>query len=288
MPLFPTANGQVAMDMNDCKMISQALSTRIGIVGSGHLGVALAQGLIAAGLPRGNLLLSNRHSSAAQGRLKQAGLEDRYADNQQIIDESQLILLTVRPQDYRVLSGLKLKSATVLISFIAGLPVERLRSLFQPPPQVIRVMVSAPDTIAGACAIGARYGADSVLVDTLLRQLGIELINLPSEAEFDAFTVYGPCLPMVLTYCESLAVSVSQEAIASGATACNLPAWDKVIAWANAVRPRGLNDHARRDYLHGATTPGGVTEALLDAVGEGLALSDCFRAGIARSQRLTS
>ncbi|MDQ0740473.1 pyrroline-5-carboxylate reductase [Pseudomonas sp. W4I3] len=276
------------MPMNDCKTLSSVLSTRIGILGSGHLGVALAQALIAAGLPRGNLLLGNRHSRAAQARLEQAGLEDRYADNQRIVDESQLILLTVRPQDYRALGGLQLKSATVLVSFIAGLPVERIRSLFQPPPQVIRVMVSAPDTIAGACAIGARYGADSVLVDTLLRQLGIELINLPSQAEFDAFTVYGPCLPIVLTYCESLAVSVSQEAIASGATACNLPPWGKVIAWANAVRPRGLDDRARRDYLHSATTPGGVTEALLDAVGEGLALSDCFRAGIARSQRLAS
>lgn len=283
MPLFPTVKGQVAMDMNDCKTV---LSTRIGIVGSGHLGVALAQGLIAAGLPRANLLLSNRHSSAARGRLKKAGLEDRYADNRRVVDESQLILLTVRPQDYRALSGLQLKSGTVLVSFIAGLPVERIKSLFQPPPQIVRVMVSAPDTIAGACAIGARYGADSALVDGLLRRLGIELINLPSEAEFDAFTVYGPCLPIVLTYCESLAVNVSQEAIARGATACNLPPWGKVIAWANAVRPRGLDDRARRDYLHSATTPGGVTEALLDAVGKGLTLSDCFRAGIARSQRL--
>ncbi len=288
MPFSPTAKGQAAMDMNNSNTRTQTLSTRIGIVGSGHLGIALAQGLIAAGLPRANLLLGNRHSSASQARLEKAGLGDRYAANQRIVDESQLILLTVRPQDYRALSGLALKPGTVLVSFIAGLPVERIKSLFQPPPQVIRVMVSAPDTIAGACAIGARYGADSGLVDALLRQLGIELIKLPSEAEFDAFTVYGPCLPIVLTYCESLAVSVSQEAIASGATACNLPAWGKVIAWANAVRPRGLDDRARREYLHSATTPGGVTEALLEAVGEGLALSDCFRAGIARSQRLAS
>ncbi|WP_256390374.1 hypothetical protein [Pseudomonas yamanorum] len=36
------------------------------------------------------------------------------------------------------------------------------------------------------------------MVDALLRQLGIKLIKLPSEAEFDAFTVYGPCLPIVL------------------------------------------------------------------------------------------
>ena len=80
-----------------------------------------------------------------------------------------------------------------------------------------------------------------------------------------------------MTYCESLAVSVSQETIASGATACNLPAWGKVIAWANAVRPRGLDDRDRREYLHNATTPGGVTEALLEAVGEGLASWSALR-----------
>ena len=120
----------------------------------------------------------------------------------------------------------------------------------------------------------------------LCHALGARVFELASERDFSAFTALGPCLPVALTVCEGIGRAVDESEIVELASALGLEGWDEVVRWARSRQPHGLTPARRDSYVTQASTPGGVTEAVVRALRSGLSLTDSLRSGVVRSDEM--
>ncbi|MFF4925152.1 NAD(P)-binding domain-containing protein [Kitasatospora sp. NPDC001261] len=101
---------------------------RIGIIGVGEIGRAIVMGLRHGEEPGPEVLLSPRGARTA------AELAERYdgvrvcADNQEVVDGSDLVIVALRRQDWRAaLTGLVVPDDRVVVNVIPGVASEELR-----------------------------------------------------------------------------------------------------------------------------------------------------------------
>ncbi|MFE2108118.1 NAD(P)-binding domain-containing protein [Kitasatospora sp. NPDC059463] len=103
---------------------------RIGIIGVGEIGRAIVEGLRGGGAsaPPEEVFLSPRGARTA------AELAGRFegvrvcADNQEVVDRSELVILALRRQDHRAaLAGLKVDGTRTVVNLTAGVSTEELR-----------------------------------------------------------------------------------------------------------------------------------------------------------------
>lgn len=258
-------------------------NAKLGILGAGHLGRAIAGGLLAAGFANDKLAICRPRSTETYQRLAEADLTECVTDTDAFLRQTKIILYAVRPQDYQTLGKFTLRADYLLVSFLAGIPLARL-----PDCQRVRVMPSAPDTLQQQNGIAALYPADNVVVRELLTVLKLRLFPLQHESQMHAFTALGTCLPIALTYWESLGRGVEDTELSELAAKFALPNYAAVLAWADSVKPHGLSAEERTNYVRQAATPGGVTEAILQGINAGQRLSCALGCGIARSIELSA
>ncbi|GHH24668.1 NAD(P)-binding domain-containing protein [Streptomyces rubradiris] len=114
---------------------------RIGIIGVGEIGRALVEGLSDGTQEPPEIFLSPRGAATA------AELARRYphvrvcADNQDVVDHAELVLLAVRPQDCaEALAGLRVDDDRVVLSVIAGVSTGELRRTLGTAAPVVRAI----------------------------------------------------------------------------------------------------------------------------------------------------
>lgn len=256
----------------------------LGLFGAGHLGRAIAQSLLAAGFPRAQLILCHRGTPETEGALIASGLADRVASREAVTSRSRILLYLVRPQNYGALADDPLPKESLRISFLAGIPLKNLPGA-ECGAAWVRVMPSSPDTILQQNGIAAVFPSNAVATE-LLVALKLRGIALKREEDFHAFTALGPCLPLALTLWESLGKATGNEELLALGTRHGLADYASVMEWARQVRPRGLSDEARRTYLRQAATPGGITEAIFNAIHAGASLPEALEKGIERGLAL--
>src|SRR5271170_6488443 len=257
----------------------------IGLLGAGRLGRAIAQGLLAAGLPRTNLALCHRGSTETRRNLEELGLAGLVVDRVELIRHSQVILYSVRPQDWRAIAGCAVRDDCAFVSFLAGVPLVCL-PITLPDRQKVRVMTSAPDTLRARNGIAARYPIGVPVIDEILSAFQFRLIPLRHESDFHAFTAFGACLPIAMTHWEGLGHDLNESELWCAMLKLGIDDCEEVVAWAQTVRPRGLSVSVRSRYLNDAATPGGVTEAILKAMNMGCSLVASLEFGMQRSREL--
>ena len=270
------------------ELISRFLGdSTIGLFGAGHLGKAIARGLLEAGFPKQNLAICHRGSDETDRELAAAGLADLVATREQVVRQSRILLYLVRPQDYQAIRDLRLRGNSLFISFLAGVPLNKLSAPIADSLRV-RVMTSAPDTLYQRNGIAALYPAGNLLTRELLESLGLRVVPLGKESDIHAFTALGPCLPIVLTYWESIGRNINEQEILETAKNYSLSNYPSILQWALGVRPRKLSTDETTRYLAQAATPGGVTDAILSAMRSGMSLSGALQRGVERSQELAA
>jgi pyrroline-5-carboxylate reductase len=157
---------------------------KVGFVGAGTIAEALINGMCAAGEHRANFLLSPRNTDIANRLARRFPFIKVAADNQAVIDGSDIIFLAVRPQVAAdVLGALKFRPDQRIVSLIATFDVARLRTLVAPADAIMRATPLPP--------VARRLGALTLYppvaeIAGLLEGLG-QLIQLDNEADFDAF-----------------------------------------------------------------------------------------------------
>ena len=182
---------------------------RIGIVGgNGWIGGALARGLVAAGLPEARLTLSCR--SRAPGWLPQAVWT---SDNQALADASDLVVLSVRPQDWPAVE--LTASGKLVVSVMAGIPLADLAARTG-TPRVVRALPNAATDVGFSytpwTAGAAVTDADRGIVRRLFETCG-SCDEVPREADIDYLTGHcgtGPAYPALL------AAALIRDAVAHG------------------------------------------------------------------------
>lgn len=270
-------------------MVESALDflarSTIGIIGCGHLGRTLAEGLIDHGLPRERLMISYGGSASTLDRIRKAGLLENISDNAEICKNSNIIFITVRPQSIERLKGLSFSKEAIVVSCMAGVSSTMLERVLG--VNITRIMPSGPDTIKEGKGIVAIHPRSDILMDILPR-IGLRVFELPDEEMMHAFTV-GVCLPAALLAAEGKALNEAEnEAGSAEAIEKEYPGFREIYLWAKGVLPNFDSDEKRQEYIKKMSTKGGITEAIIDSLNSGNTFLEALRVGISRSREISA
>jgi pyrroline-5-carboxylate reductase len=266
------------------------LSAKLGIIGGGVMGEALLSRLIDQ-----KLYLPDRIYISEPQVQRQDFLATQYqvnvtADNQTVVAFADVLLLAIKPQVFDlVVASLQLgRSDQLVVSILAGVPIQRLEAAFPGQP-VVRAMPNTPATVgAGMTAIapGSHTQPQHLqLAQQLFEAVG-EVVEV-AEHLIDAVTGLSGSGPGY--------VAVMIEALIDGGVAVGLPratatqlAIQTVLGTAELLQTTGIHPAELKDRV---TSPGGTTIAgiaHLESVGFRSALIEAVRAAYQRSRELGS
>lgn len=255
-------------------------SFKIGIVGCGHLGQAIARSLLRHGLEKKNLLISIRGNHKTIQRLGELDMASCLAANGRLFEEAQVVFITVRPQDILELKDTVQQGKALVVSCMAGVSAELLNKMWG--TQVYRMMLSGPDTILNGKGVAAMYPEHEQLIP-LLCAMGLTYIQTNTENDLNTFTA-GVCLPAALLKADNPAGN-EQAILRIGK---EYPLISKLFAWASTVLPSFENSTDREAYINRMITRGGVTDAIIKSLASGAPLDDALKEGIARTKEISA
>jgi pyrroline-5-carboxylate reductase len=271
---------------------SQALEDRrIGLIGAGAMGEALASGLLAAGVPRRAVQATDAEPARRERIAEKLGIATP-ADNRALVEASDIIVLAVKPaQTETVLADLAGEADLVRplwISIAAGISLARLGASLPSRARVVRAMPNTPALIragATAFATGAHVTDDDRAVTRALFASVGEVWEAPAESLLDAVTGLSGSGPAY--------VFVFLEALGDAGVRMGLPrdaayqlAFQTVVGAARLAQETGRHPGDLKDQV---TSPGGTTIAgleRLEAGGFRAAIHDAVAAATARSREL--
>ncbi|MFI6588308.1 NAD(P)-binding domain-containing protein [Embleya sp. NPDC050493] len=185
---------------------------RIGIIGVGEIGRAIVAGLC-DGVDRSpDVFLSPRGARAA------AELSSRYegvrvcADNQEVVDRSDVVIVAVRRQDrYEALADVRVNDDKTVVNVMAGVANDDLRRTLATDAPLVRA-IPLPSIRERRC-VTVTYPSHPV-VDRLFEHLGGAL-PVADEAAFDVFSALTGTLTTHYAYLATLTSWAVGHGIAS-------------------------------------------------------------------------
>ena len=257
------------------KLLSFLGEEKLGFFGAGHLAKAFLHILLSKGFPKEKILVTHKGSSETRKFLDK--LELAVMSNDELCEKSKVILYFVKPQDYLVAKECHINSGALVISFLAGVSVEKLKTVF-PRNEIVRIMPSAPNTIQNKDGLCASYPEMPQVIISLFEDF--EIINLPEEELMHDFCLLT-CIPQIMVYGE-VDITELKEFFQE------LPfESDKIISWAKRNTPQDLSLAERQEFLNKAATKGGINEAILQALEQGDSVLEALMKGKERSLELS-
>ena len=177
--------------------------SRLAVLGAGKMGEALLSGLLRAGTPAADIVVTARREERA--RL----LEERYGvaviANADAAAHAETLLLAVKPQDMAALLTELAPSVTpqhLVISVAAGIPTAFIERRLADGVGVVRVMSNTPvlvDEAMSAVSAGAHATEDQLRrTEELLGHVG-KVLRVP-ESQQDAVTALSGSGPAYFFY----------------------------------------------------------------------------------------
>ncbi|MER6570468.1 NAD(P)-binding domain-containing protein [Streptomyces sp. NPDC001093] len=174
---------------------------RIGIIGVGEIGKALVEGLRSGGGASPEIFLSPRGARVA------AELSERFediqvcADNQEVVDRSELVIIAVRRQGHHeALAGLKVDDDKTVVNLMAGVAIDDLRRTLATGAPIVRAIplpaVRERRSVTVTCP-------SHPVVDALFEELGGAL-SVADENAFDVFSALTGTLTAHYAYLATL------------------------------------------------------------------------------------
>jgi len=268
---------------------------RIGLLGAGAMGEALAGGLLAAGVP-GELVRATDPVAARREQVARACGIEVGDDNAVLVQHSDVVVLAVKPGVVApVLAALVERvgaaaAQPLWVSIAAGISLTRLAALLPAGARVVRAMPNTPALVrAGATAFAANAAAtatDRAVAGALFESVGT-VWEAPDERLLDAVTgLSGSGPAYVFVFLEALAdagVRAGLPRDVAHRLACQTTFGAAKLALESGLHPGQLKDRV--------TSPGGTTIAglaRLEAGGLRAAIHDAVEAAARRSRELDS
>jgi pyrroline-5-carboxylate reductase len=231
-----------------------------GVLGVGAIGAAIVTGLCENADDPPEVLLSPRNAGMAAGLAERFATVSVAADNQAVVDGAPVVIVCVRPQVApRVLDGLRFPADRVVISAIAGVPVETLQRLVAPATDVARV-IPLPSVARrdGITPVHPPNAAATALFD----RLG-ETVELADVKAFDAFSASTATIAAHFAYLNTIAAWLESQEIPA-------PAATRYVAsmfagLAEATRSGERFEQLAREHA----TSGGINEQFLNELEQG-------------------
>ncbi len=233
----------------------------IGFVGTGAIASAMVTGLSGGGGPRPSIRLSPRNAETAARLAGQFENVRVCASNQEVVDASETVVLSVRPQvGEEVVSSLRFSRDQVVISLIPGFLMSRLAGLLSPAERIWRA-IPLPFVAErrGPIAIHPPGGA----ADELFAQLG-EVFGIEQENHLNAFSTATSTMAAYFGFVGRIASWVAQKGIPDE------QARAYVARMFAGLGDAGLEarDSTFEDLAKAFATPGGLNQQVLRDLNE--------------------
>ena len=141
----------------------------IGVLGCGNMGAALVRGLVASGTAAAkDVYVYDTLAPAMESLKRELGVQ-AMVQAHDLPDRCDVLILAVKPQIFHhIAPGLKPKSGPkerVVLSVMAGVTSENIRSHFPEDYQIVRVMPNLPLSVGeGATAIETDGNSEATLL----------------------------------------------------------------------------------------------------------------------------
>lgn len=260
---------------------------KIGIVGAGSMGGAIARGLVAAGVYEAHEVMVFDPSEATRAAFAEQGMGCATSATELVAASSEAVVLAVKPQVLPVVMA-ELREAVegkLVVSIAAGVTLATIEAAL-PAARVVRVMPNLPlQVLSGATAVCPGTKAtvqDAELVRSLFAALGSAQVM--TEAQLDVAGAITGCGPAFF--------ALFVDDLTRAGVRCGLPAAacrEMVLATMRGVAQQLLDsgEHPRA-YMEKVTSPGGTTAAGLEAMEWQLfqACSEAVDAALERTREL--
>ena len=138
-------------------MTTMPMNKTLGFIGGGNMAAALVKGLLHSKVvPPGGIIVSDVKAERLEVFRDKHAVRTT-ADNHELVRESDVIVLAVKPQVIdKVLGAIggEVKPSSLVVSVAAGVPVVAIESRLPEGARVVRTMPNTPATVdAGATAI---------------------------------------------------------------------------------------------------------------------------------------
>lgn len=234
---------------------------RIAILGGGVMGETLAAGFLARLQPTPSVVISEKRPERAAELVDRLGV--RIASMADAVAEADVVVLAVKPQDFRaMLAELapSLRAGALVVSIAAGIPTSVMEELL-PGAAVVRVMPNTPARInrgvAGISAGSACTEADLDLAARLMESVGV-VVRVPESLQ-DAVTAVSGSGPAYVFY-------LAEAMIAAGVD-MGLSAADARLMAVNTILGAGelmaASDDDPAVLRANVTSPNGTTAAAI-------------------------
>ena len=263
----------------------------LGMIGGGVMGEAILSRLVAQRVYLAEKILVSEPNPQRRDYLQQQYKVRVTADNRLVAESSPVLLLAIKPQVLTAVAADLVNEGqadyeSLVISILAGVPLEKLSTVFPDRP-IIRVMPNTPAIIgAGITAIAAGENVRPEQIKTaksIFASVG-QVVEVP-EYQMDAVTGLSGSGPAF--------VAIAIEALADGGVAAGLPraisqqlAIQTVLGTAKLLQESKLHPAQLKDRV---TSPGGTTiagVAELESNGFRSAIIEAVQAAYYRSQQL--
>jgi pyrroline-5-carboxylate reductase len=243
---------------------------KLGFIGAGNMGQALAKGLVDRKVFKPAELVASDVDAARRRKFSRATEIAAVRDNLEVVRQAPAILLAVKPQTIdQVLSEIGNQLAhdgtaarKLFISIAAGVPIARIQSHLGRRCRIIRVMPNAPAMVGEGMAALVRgpaaTRADEAFASKLFRAVG-RAVALGDETLLDAVTALSGSGPAY--------VYLFVKAMADAGVEQGLPA---KLAYEMALQTLcGAAAQMRQskttveELISVVASPGGTTEAAL-------------------------
>jgi len=240
---------------------------RVGIIGAGQMGGALARGLLEKRLVRSEQLILSDVRPERLDELRQDLGVGVTTENSKLLENSELVIIAVKPQHLNSLlvelKGADLKNK-LLVSIVAGVKISRYQEFLGEEVKIVRVMPNSPCQIGfGVSVLSAGRSVNSEdlsRVRSVFAAVG-EVLELPEEY-LDIVTAISGSGPAFFYYFAEALIEAGVKAGLSREIATRLTQ-ETMIGAGMMMKKTGKHPALLIDMV---TSPGGTTIAGLEAL----------------------
>ncbi len=238
-------------------------SKKIGIVGVGNMGGALAKGLLEGHvIPPENLYLSDKDGEKLRNLSSELGAKG--VETPELIQSSDVVILAIKPQDMEAFLreyGPLFQSKQLLISIAAGITTEFIERHLENKVPVIRVMPNLPvikRAGASAYSLGSYASWPHGVVTSLIFS-AVGLIVEVAEEQMDAVTALSGTGPAYVF----LLAEMMTEAGAKEGLPEDIAGYLAVQTIWGSAQMMIDSEKSPRELRQAVTSPNGTTEAAM-------------------------
>ncbi|THV25958.1 NAD(P)-binding domain-containing protein [Glycomyces paridis] len=227
---------------------------RIGIIGVGEIGRALAEGICTLTDPAPEVLLSPRGAAASAALAERFANARVCADNQEVADGAEVVVVAVRGQDHReALAGLRIAPDRTVVNVMSGVSNDDLRRALGTEAALVRA-IPLPSVREHRC-VTVTYPANPV-AEALFDRLG-GAQPVADEATFDVCSTLSGTITTHYAFLAAIAAWAVDQGLPAAAA-------DRVVRNLFQDVGRSLGDESRTlDRLAADhETPGGNNERI--------------------------